>query len=246
VTEAFDLRITPVVMVGGSGTRLWPLSRRNRPKQFHALVGDQSLLLTTVDRVIGRVGATRFLPPIVVTGETHADIVRDQLTGIALGRLVLEPVGRSTAPCAVVAAELARASDPDALILLLPSDHFIADAEGFRRAVAHAAPSAVAGELVTFGVKPTRPETGYGYILAEGEAAVRPVIRFVEKPDAGDRGDLRGGRALLLERGDFPHARGSAARGNGAVPPRHPGRRTRGARAGGRGGGRAEAGPRGS
>ena len=183
MTDAFDLRITPVIMVGGSGTRLWPLSRRSRPKQFHALIGEDSLLLTTVRRVGGRVGGTRFLPPIVVTGEAHADMVRDQLQGVPLGRLVLEPVGRSTAPCAVVAAELAVAADPDALILLLPSDHFIGDADGFRRAVAQAAPAAVEGELVTFGVKPTRAETGYGYILAEGEATVRRVVRFVEKPD---------------------------------------------------------------
>lgn len=184
MTDAFELRITPVVMVGGAGTRLWPLSRRSRPKQFHALIGERSLLLTTVQRVAGRAGGAQFLPPIVVTGETHADIVRGQLDGVPLGRLVLEPVGRSTAPCAVVAAEMAKTSDPDALILLLPSDHFIADPEGFRQAVAQAAPSAVNGRLVTFGVKPTRPETGYGYILAEGEADVRPVIRFVEKPDA--------------------------------------------------------------
>lgn len=177
-------RITPVIMVGGAGTRLWPLSRRSRPKQFHALLGDRSLLRTTAERARGSADGAIFLPPLVVTGEAHAGIVREQLEGLEMGRLVLEPVGRSTAPCAVIAAELAGAGDPAALILLLPSDHHMADAEGFRRAVARAAPAAAAGRLVTFGVAPTRPETGYGYILAEGEGSVRPVIRFVEKPDA--------------------------------------------------------------
>lgn len=178
-------RIVPVIMVGGAGTRLWPLSRRNRPKQFHALLGgERSLLQTTAERVRGSEGGVEFAAPFIVTGETHADIVREQLAGDAVGRLVLEPVPRSTAPCAVVAAELAAADDPAALILLLPSDHFIADAPGFRAAVARAAPAAVAGRLVTFGVTPTRPETGYGYILADGGGDIRSVIRFVEKPDA--------------------------------------------------------------
>ncbi len=184
VREAAGLQITPVIMVGGAGTRLWPLSRRSRPKQFHALLGNQSLLQTTAERVGGSAAAANFLPPIVVTGEAHAAMVREQLEGRPLGRLVLEPLGRSTAPCAVIAAVLAGAGDPEALILLLPSDHFIADAPGFRRAVAEAAPAATAGALVTFGVRPTRPETGYGYILAQGQGAVRPVERFVEKPDA--------------------------------------------------------------
>lgn len=175
--------VTPVIMVGGAGTRLWPLSRRARPKQFHALLGGETLLRTTVERVRGQEGAVRFLPPVVVTGEAHAGIVREQLAGLELSRLVLEPVGRSTAPCSVVAAELAAAADPGALILLLPSDHHIADGPGFRAAVARAAPAAQEGRLVTFGVAPTRPETGYGYILAEGGGDVRPVVRFVEKPD---------------------------------------------------------------
>ena len=171
-------------MVGGAGTRLWPLSRRSRPKQFHALLGERSLLQTTAERVRGREGAVEFAAPIIVTSEAHADIVREQLPDGQIGRLVLEPLPRSTAPCAVVAAELAAAHDPASLILLLPSDHFIADAQGFRAAVARAAPAAIEGRLVTFGVAPTRPETGYGYILAEGGGDVRAVVRFVEKPDA--------------------------------------------------------------
>ncbi|MDP8916784.1 MAG: mannose-1-phosphate guanylyltransferase, partial [Pseudomonadota bacterium] len=177
-------RVTPVILVGGAGTRLWPLSRRARPKQFHALLGERTLLQATVARVAGAEGDLRFAPPVIVSGEMHAATVREQLAPEQIGRLVLEPVGRSTAPCAVVAAELAGGLHGSDLILLLPSDHFVADAQGFRQAVAQAAPAAAQGRLVTFGVAPTRAETGFGYILAEGEGPLRPVRRFVEKPDA--------------------------------------------------------------
>lgn len=176
--------ITPVVLVGGAGTRLWPLSRRAKPKQFHALLGEETLLQATAARVSGSEGDIRFALPLVVSGEAHAAVVRSQLGPGAIGRLVLEPMGRSTAPCAVVAAELAGGASGSDLILLLPSDHFVADGSAFRRAVARAAPAAAAGRLVTFGVPPTRPETGFGYILAEGDGPLRPVRRFVEKPDA--------------------------------------------------------------
>jgi mannose-1-phosphate guanylyltransferase/mannose-6-phosphate isomerase len=176
--------ITPVVLVGGAGTRLWPLSRRAKPKQFHALLGAETLLQATAARVSGSEGEVRFALPIVVSGEAHAVTVREQLGPDAVGRLVLEPVGRSTAPCAVVAAEMAGGVQGSDLILLLPSDHFVADGPGFRRAVAQAAPAAAAGRLVTFGIPPTRPETGFGYILADGDGPLRPVRRFVEKPDA--------------------------------------------------------------
>lgn len=176
--------VYPVIMVGGAGTRLWPLSRRSRPKQFHAFFGEQTLLQATAARVSGVEGEVRFAAPILVAGEAHAALVREQLTPDQIGRLVLEPVGRSTGPCAVVAAELAGRLEPSSLLLLLPSDHFVADPGAFRRAVADAASAAQAGRLVTFGVAPTRPETGYGYILARGEGALRPVECFVEKPDA--------------------------------------------------------------
>lgn len=178
------ISIVPVIMVGGAGTRLWPLSRRAKPKQFHALLGGRTLLQATADRVSGEEGEVRFAAPVLVAGEVHADIIREQLSPGEIGRLVLEPMGRSTAPCAVVAAELAAAVDDASLILLLPSDHFVGDAGAFRRAVAAAAAAAAAGRLVTFGVTPTRPETGYGYILAEASDGLRRVRRFVEKPDA--------------------------------------------------------------
>lgn len=175
--------ITPVILVGGAGTRLWPLSRRVKPKQFHALLGEETLLQATAARVSGSEDEIRFAPPVIVSGEAHAATVRDQLGPDRIGRLVLEPMGRSTAPCAVIAAELAGGPTGSDLILLLPSDHFVADGPAFRRAVAEAAPAAAAGRLVTFGVPPTRPETGFGYILAEGEGPLRPVSGFVEKPD---------------------------------------------------------------
>lgn len=178
------ITVVPVIMVGGAGTRLWPLSRRAKPKQFHALLSEDTLLQATAARVTGEAGEVRFAAPVIVSGEAHAGVVREQLAPDRIGRLVLEPVGRSTAPCAVVAAELAGAEDGANLILLLPSDHFVSDGEAFRRAIAQAAPAAVEGRLVTFGVAPTRPETGYGYILAKGRGALRPVERFVEKPDA--------------------------------------------------------------
>ena len=176
--------IVPVIMVGGAGTRLWPLSRRAKPKQFHSLLGEETLLQATAARVTGDEGEVRFAPPVIVSGEAHAAVVREQLGAERIGRLVLEPMGRSTAPCAVVAAELAGVRSGSDLILLLPSDHFVADGPAFRRAVAAAAPAATEGRLVTFGVAPSRPETGYGYILAEGDGPIRPVLRFVEKPDA--------------------------------------------------------------
>lgn len=178
------MTVVPVIMVGGAGTRLWPLSRRLRPKQFHALASERTLLQATAARVAGAEGDLRFAAPIVVAGEAHASLVREQLAPELIGRLVLEPMGRNTGPCAVIAAELAGSVDPSSLLLLLPSDHFVADVAGFRRAIAEAAPAAEEGRLVTFGVVPTRPETGYGYILAEGEGRLHPVQRFVEKPDA--------------------------------------------------------------
>ena len=181
------ITVTPVILVGGLGMRLWPLSRRDRPKQFHALTGSASMLQETAQRVrVGVEGGLAFAPPVVISGEAHAALVREEIA-VASGsgaRLVLEPVGRSTAACAVVSAALVGAADPGALVLLLPSDHHIADAQGFREAVARAAPAAQEGRLVTFGVPAVRPETGYGYILAEGDGAVRPVRSFVEKPDA--------------------------------------------------------------
>jgi mannose-1-phosphate guanylyltransferase/mannose-6-phosphate isomerase len=172
----------PVILSGGSGTRLWPLSREAFPKQFLPLAGEASMLQDTWRRVRPLAGE----PPIVVAGEDHRFMVAEQLreAGCEGARILLEPVARNTAPAIAVAALEAMAGGDDPLLLVLPSDHVVRDAEGFRRAVAEAATAAETGRLVTFGIVPTGAETGYGYIKAAAGEGVRSVERFVEKPDA--------------------------------------------------------------
>lgn len=175
-------KITPVLMSGGAGTRLWPLSRRARPKQFHALGGERTLIQETALRFVGEA----FARPMVIGAAAHADLTRAQLAevGIAPSALILEPEGRHTAAAAAVSA-LAAAQAGAELMLLLSADARIADPEALRQAVAAGARAAEAGALVIFGIKPTSPETSYGYIRAEsgGDGAVRKVAEFVEKPD---------------------------------------------------------------
>jgi mannose-1-phosphate guanylyltransferase/mannose-1-phosphate guanylyltransferase/mannose-6-phosphate isomerase len=162
--------------------RLWPLSRLGRPKQFLALDGDRSLLQQTALRIAD---GELFAPPIVVAAETQAIAVESQLREIAVepSALILEPVARNTAPAIALAA---LAADPEELLLVVPSDHIVRDAGSFRSAVAQARPAAEQGWLVTFGMAPDRPETGYGYILRGEELAGGPgafrAERFVEKP----------------------------------------------------------------
>jgi mannose-1-phosphate guanylyltransferase / mannose-6-phosphate isomerase len=181
--------LIPVLLSGGSGTRLWPLSRETHPKQFQPLVGERSLLQATWLRLAGLpdTGA-----PIVVANEEHRFMVAEQLrqVGVVPSALLLEPVGRNTAPAIAVAALQAMAAGGDPLLLVLPSDHVIGDEAAFRTAVQHARPAAAAGALVTFGIVPSAPETGYGYIRAgaaldpaAGDPPVRRVDAFVEKPD---------------------------------------------------------------
>lgn len=169
--------VIPVILSGGAGTRLWPLSRELRPKQLLPLLGDDTLLQQTAARLPGR--------PMVVCNHEHRFIVAEQLRekGIEPRAIVIEPVGRNTAPAVAVAALLAEA-EPESLLLVMPSDHRVKDAQAFRRAVAQAVPLARSGHLVTFGIRPTEANTGYGYIkrggaLMDGFA----VERFVEKPD---------------------------------------------------------------
>jgi mannose-1-phosphate guanylyltransferase / mannose-6-phosphate isomerase len=178
--------IHPVILSGGSGTRLWPMSRSLYPKQLLRLLGHDSLLQQTVRRVSDR---DRFAPPLLVANEEHRFIIAEQLREIeAPARaLLLEPVGRNTAPAACVAALALTESEPDALMLLLPSDHMIADEASFAAAIGQAAAAARGGALVTFGITPERPETGYGYIRRGGPlnevTQVFRVAEFVEKPD---------------------------------------------------------------
>ena len=174
-------KITPVLMSGGAGARLWPISRRARPKQFHALGGERTLIQDTVLRFTG----DAYGPPMVVCNRGHADLVREQLgaVGVTPRALILEPEGRNTGPAAVVAALVAERAGSE-LVLLLSADARVADPAALVRAVALGAPAAEAGNLVIFGITPTSPQTGYGYIRAgAGDGPVRPVAAFVEKPD---------------------------------------------------------------
>ena len=174
--------LQPVLLSGGSGTRLWPLSREAYPKQFLPLVGEATMLQDTW----ARVAPLAARPPIVVANEEHRFLAAEQLrrVGVDHAAIVLEPVGRNTAPAIAAAALQAQAGGGDPLLLALPSDHVVRDAEGFRAAVRAAMPAAEAGALVTFGIVPSAPETGFGYIEAAAGEGVRDVLRFVEKPDA--------------------------------------------------------------
>lgn len=178
--------IQPVIMSGGAGTRLWPMSRAARPKQFLPLVGDRSLFQETAARLSGG-GDVDYLPPVVVAGIAHAAIIRAQLVeiGVTPAAIIIEPMARSTAAVAAVAAAWTAANCADALVLLAPADHHIADAAAFRAAAQKGAVAASRGAIVTFGVRPTEPHTGYGYIETGASLApgVAEVAAFREKPD---------------------------------------------------------------
>lgn len=185
-------KIKPVVLSGGSGSRLWPLSRAKYPKQFLPMLGSKSLFTQTLERVGPAYG---FEDAIVVANEHHRFIVNEQTdaAGITLDALILEPVGRNTAPAFAVAALTAAKVDPEQLLLFLPSDHVILDTPGFHQAVAVAAEAASAGFLCCFGMTPTRPDTGYGYIAAgqplAGVSGAFHIDGFREKPDSKTAAD---------------------------------------------------------
>lgn len=178
--------IYPVIMAGGTGTRLWPLSRQARPKQFQPIVSERPMLTETLTRLTA-VEGVEMRAPIIVCGKDHAELAAASFEGleISAGQLVLEPFGRNTAPCAIIASLLVEEEEPEALVLLLPADHHITDQKGFSQAIQHAAKTAAEGYLTALGIAPDRPETGYGYIR-HGEKLdphACKVDRFVEKPD---------------------------------------------------------------
>lgn len=177
------VKITPVLMAGGSGTRLWPVSRKSFPKQFAPLIGEETLFQASARRLSG----PGFADPVVMTNADFRFIVAEQLDqiGITPGAIVIEPSGRNTAPAILAAAMMAAAEDPDRLLLVAPSDHVIPDAAAFVAAVEQGAEAARQGRIVTFGITPDRPETGYGYLELAGQGeGPQPLARFIEKPDA--------------------------------------------------------------
>ncbi len=198
--------ITPVLLCGGSGTRLWPLSRKSYPKQFVPLTGRESLFQASVRRLSG----AGFAAPVVVTADGFRFIVTEQLAAVGIdpGAVLIEPSARNTAPAVLAAALHVAATDPEGLILVAPSDHVIPDAAAFRAAVTAGVPAARAGRIVTFGIRPDRAETGYGWLeLAapppEGDTAPRDLVRFVEKPDAPRAAQMLAAGRYLWNAGIF-------------------------------------------
>jgi mannose-1-phosphate guanylyltransferase / mannose-6-phosphate isomerase len=191
------LKVRPVILCGGSGTRLWPLSTDLVPKQLISIVGSDSLLQSTARRVSGEM----FDAPVIITRESFAQAITEQLQAIGVepDKMLLEPMARNTGPAIGGAAFAELAQGGDALLLVMPSDHVILDAAAFEEAVTASLAAAAAGEIVTFGIPPRHAETGFGYIEVgepDGEQP-RKVIRFTEKPDSATAETyVRGGRHL--------------------------------------------------
>ncbi len=175
--------IQPVIMSGGAGTRLWPMSRQAQPKQFLRLTGERSLFQETALRLSGG----QFLPPLIIAGKAHHELAQSQLAeiGMAPAAIIIEPMARNTAAVAAVAAAWTAYASEHALTLLTPADHHVGDAKAFRAAILRGAASASKGAIVTFGVKPTEAHRGFGYIETGAEISdgVFEVQAFREKPD---------------------------------------------------------------
>ncbi|HWT07990.1 MAG TPA: mannose-1-phosphate guanylyltransferase/mannose-6-phosphate isomerase [Roseomonas sp.] len=195
-------QILPVILSGGTGTRLWPLSREGYPKQFWPLASDLPMLEETAARAEG----PGYLPPMVVCNEAHRFLVAEQLRGRG-ARIVLEPAGRNSAPAIAAAALLAEEAGPGTVMWIMAADSAVTDLPALHAALAQAAAAARAGRIVTFGMKPTAPETGYGYIEAgdalPGLPGVQAIARFVEKPDAARAAEFVAGGKHLWNSGMF-------------------------------------------
>tara|TARA_Y100001960_G_scaffold124362_1_gene132611 strand:+ start:1806 stop:3224 length:1419 start_codon:yes stop_codon:yes gene_type:complete len=199
--------IFPVILAGGVGMRLWPVSRESMPKQFVSLVGKRSLFQESVLRLKGQ----DLQPSKVITSSNYRFLVSKQLKEICSDADVyLEPVGKNTAPAIIAAAQLSEERDPGSLMLVAPSDHYIPDVKAFHESILEAKNAAKLGDIITFGVRPTRPETGYGYI-ERGDDRIglcRKVINFIEKPNAQtaqkmlDSGDFLWNAGIFLFRAD--------------------------------------------
>lgn len=199
--------ITPVLLCGGSGTRLWPLSRKSYPKQFVPLVGEETLFQSSAKRLSGQVGALSFAAPMVLTNSDFRFIVTEQLQSIGIdpGTILIEPEGRNTGPAILAAALVLAETDPEAVMLVAPSDHVIPDAAAFQAAAERGLSAITAGNLVTFGITPTHAETGYGYLELSAPSTGEPVklSRFVEKPDEAKATDMLSAGNFLWNAGIF-------------------------------------------
>ena len=196
-------QITPIILCGGSGSRLWPLSRKSYPKQFVPLVGDKTLFQNSATRLTGK----QFKNPVIVTNSDYRFIVTEQLQeiGIDPSAILIEPEGRNTAPAILAAALFEYQKNPDAILVVAPSDHVINDVNAFQLAIEEAYKVALDGQLVTFGIKPTYPETGYGYLelskISTSHAV--PLKAFVEKPDLANAEKMLQSENFLWNSGIF-------------------------------------------
>ncbi len=200
--------VTPVILCGGSGTRLWPLSRKSYPKQFVELMGEETLFQASARRMSGTSDGLTFNAPLVLTNSDFRFIVTEQLQAIGIdpGAVLIEPEGRNTAPAILAAALYIQQSDPDGIMLVAPSDHVVPDHGAFHAAISTGIAPVLAGDLVTFGIAATHPETAYGYLeLAEKPLPDAPVklTQFVEKPDETNAAEMLAQGNYLWNAGIF-------------------------------------------